>query len=232
MAWEVEATDQFLEWWQGLSTDQQESVTDRVDLLAGTGPDLGRPVVDLIRTSRHQHMKELRAAKSGALRVLFMFDPRRQVIPPAGGRQKWRVEHLVRVGGARSRQSVRRLPERTARRRVDLMARTKFSELRAAVESRPGAQDRLAAKRAETLDEIRLYELRHGAAVSQAELAGRLDVTQGAISKLEHAEDVRVSTLRQYLDALGARLELVAVFDDEARRVPVHLGKLDGHSAV
>ena len=58
------------------------------------------------------------------------------------------------------------------------------------------------------------YELRHAEAVSQAELAGRLDVTLGAISKLEHSDDVRVSTLRQYLDALGARLELVAVFDD------------------
>ena len=61
--------------------------------------------------------------------------------------------------------------------------------------------------------------------MSQAELAGRLDVTQGAISKLEHSEDVRVSTLRQYLEALGARLELVAVFEDEDRRVPVNLGK-------
>jgi hypothetical protein len=49
--------------------------------------------------------------------------------------------------------------------------------------------------------------------------------TQGAISKLEHSDDVRVLTLRQYLEALGARLELVAVFDDEDRRVPVHLGK-------
>lgn len=105
------------------------------------------------------------------------------------------------------------------------MARTKFSELRKDVDARPGAKARLAAKRAETLDEIRLYELRHAEAVSQAELAGRLDVTQGAISKLEHSEDVRVSTLRQYLEALGARLELVAVFEDEERRVPIHLGK-------
>ena len=104
------------------------------------------------------------------------------------------------------------------------MARTKFSELRAQLEARPGASERLAAKRAETLEEIRLFELRHNEAVSQAELAGRLDVTQGAISKLEHADDVRISTLRNYLDALGARLELVAVFDDEERRVPVHLG--------
>ncbi len=105
------------------------------------------------------------------------------------------------------------------------MARTKFSQLRREVEARPGASDRLAAKRAETLEEIRLWELRHAEAVSQVELAGRLEVTQGAISKLEHSEDVRVSTLRQYLEALGARLELVAVFDDEGRRVPIHLGK-------
>jgi len=105
------------------------------------------------------------------------------------------------------------------------MARTKFSELRKQVEARPGAAERLAAKRAETLEEIRLYELRHAEAVSQVDLAGRLDVTQGAISKLEHADDVRVSTLRLYLEALGARLELVAVFDEEERRVPINLGK-------
>lgn len=105
------------------------------------------------------------------------------------------------------------------------MPRRKFSELRDEVLARPGGAERLADLRAETLEEVQLYELRHAEAVSQAELAGRLEVTQGAISKLEHADDVRVSTLRQYLEALGARLELVAVFEDEDRRVPVQLGK-------
>lgn len=107
------------------------------------------------------------------------------------------------------------------------MPRTTFSELREAVVAKPGAAERLDALRRNTIEEIRLYELRHGEAISQVEMAGRLDVTQGAISKLEHSEDVRVSTLRQYLEALGARLELVAVFedDDDTRRVPVHLGK-------
>ena len=99
------------------------------------------------------------------------------------------------------------------------MARTKFSELRDAVVAKPGATERLAALRVETLEEIRLYELRHGEAISQVELAGRLDVTQGAISKLEHSEDVRVSTLRQYLDSAGMtrnywpeRVEIVESF--------------------
>jgi len=105
------------------------------------------------------------------------------------------------------------------------MARTKFTKLREEVLARPGATERVAQARAETLEEIRLYELRHRDAISQATLAGRLEVTQGAISKLEHSEDVRVSTLRQYLEALGARLELVAVFEDDDQRVPIHLGK-------
>jgi DNA-binding XRE family transcriptional regulator len=75
------------------------------------------------------------------------------------------------------------------------MARTRFSELRDTVVAKPGAVERLAGLRAETLEEIRLYELRHGEAISQAELAGRLDVTQGAISKLEHSDDGSVSRL-------------------------------------
>ena len=73
--------------------------------------------------------------------------------------------------------------------------------------------------------EIRLYELRHGEAISQAELAGRLDVTQGAISKLEHSEDVGfrrfASTSKRSVHVSNS----YAVFDDEDRRVPVHLGK-------
>lgn len=83
--WEVEITDEFIAWWDGPSVDQEESVTDRVGLLAERGPDLGRPVVDRIAGSRHHNMKELRASRGGALQVLCMFDPRRQVILLVGG---------------------------------------------------------------------------------------------------------------------------------------------------
>lgn len=77
----------------------------------------------------------------------------------------------------------------------------KFDDLVRQVKARPGAAERMAAEREAVLEEIRVYELCHAQAVSQAELAGRLEVTQGAISKFEHADDVRVSTLREYLDA-------------------------------
>jgi hypothetical protein len=54
-------------------------------VLAERGPDLGRPVVDRIVSSRHRNMKEQRGAKAGALRVLFAFDPRRTAILLLGG---------------------------------------------------------------------------------------------------------------------------------------------------
>jgi len=103
---------------------------------------------------------------------------------------------------------------------------TKWGKLRDELRAKPDAEAAIARAGEESADELRLYELRHAEAVSQAELAGRLEVTQGAISKFEHADDVRISTLRLYLEALGARLELVAVFDDDQeRRVPIHLGR-------
>ena len=83
--WEVEYTDQFEEWWIDLTEDQQAMVTGRVELLASAGPDLGRPAVDRISSSRHHNMKELRASAEGALRVLFAFDPRRHAILLLGG---------------------------------------------------------------------------------------------------------------------------------------------------
>ena len=107
-----------------------------------------------------------------------------------------------------------------------MSGRTKWSKLRDELDAKPGAERAIARAREQAVEGMRLYELRHAEAVSQVEMAGRLEVTQGALSKFEHADDVRISTLRQYLEALGARLEVVAVFDDEEeQRVPIHLGK-------
>jgi len=85
MGWDIEVTDQFRDWWADLTTDQQAAVSVRLELLGESGPSLGRPAVERIRTSRHHSMKELRSSERGALRVLFMFDPRRQVILLLGG---------------------------------------------------------------------------------------------------------------------------------------------------
>lgn len=53
-----------------------------IELLEERGPQLGRPIVDTVKASRHKNMKELRPGSAGRseLRVLFAFDPNRQAI--------------------------------------------------------------------------------------------------------------------------------------------------------
>lgn len=89
--WEVEFTDQFHQWWNQLTEQQQEALDDRVMLLAEHGPSLKRPVVGKITGSRHANMKELRVSAAGTLRVLFAFDPRTHAILLIGGDKsgKW-----------------------------------------------------------------------------------------------------------------------------------------------
>lgn len=95
--WEVEFTEQFEDWWNTLSTDQQEALTARVSLLEEGGPGLGRPVVDTVASSRHSNMKELRASSDGALRVLFVFDPRRMAILLLGGNKSGQWDEWYRT---------------------------------------------------------------------------------------------------------------------------------------
>lgn len=84
MAWEVEYTDQFGEWYEGLDVFEQDRVISAVGKLEQGGPALGRPFVDSVKTSRHSNMKELRPL-GGNLRILFAFDPRRMAILLLGG---------------------------------------------------------------------------------------------------------------------------------------------------
>jgi hypothetical protein len=82
--WEVEFTEQFEEWWDGLEEEEQEAIWAAVKILEEKGPALGRPLVDSVHQSRHSNMKELRPP-SGNLRILFAFDPRRIGILLIGG---------------------------------------------------------------------------------------------------------------------------------------------------
>lgn len=91
------------------------------------------------------------------------------------------------------------------------MAR-KFSELRARMS--PEAQSRSAARAEAMLVEMQLQELRKARNVTQVEVARAMSVEQASISKLERREDMYVSTLREYVKALGGELKLVASFPD------------------
>jgi hypothetical protein len=88
--WTVEYTDQFGEWWDTLTAEDQQAIDAAVRLLEESGPGLGRPLADTVEGSRHQNMKELRVR---TIRILFAFDPRRTAILLIGGdkRGRWQT---------------------------------------------------------------------------------------------------------------------------------------------
>lgn len=86
MTWEVEYTDQFSEWWDGLTARQQDDLGVVVRLLEVHGPNLSFPYSSTLNGSRHGRMRELRAQSGGKpLRTLYAFDPRRMAILLIGG---------------------------------------------------------------------------------------------------------------------------------------------------
>lgn len=95
------------------------------------------------------------------------------------------------------------------------MTRTRpFSELADKVRSDPVRRQEIETYKRAMRDVLALAELRAGRGVTQKELAATAGVLQANISRIEHEEDLYLSTLRGYLAALGAELELNAVFPE------------------
>jgi predicted transcriptional regulator len=63
--------------------------------------------------------------------------------------------------------------------------------------------------------EMNLSKLRELTGKTQVEVAHLVEMTQSELSRAERRDDHLVSTLRRYVEALGGRLEVVAVFDDK-----------------
>ncbi len=78
---------------------------------------------------------------------------------------------------------------------------------------RPG-RDRKASKGQG--GEMALHELRQARARSQESLAQGMKIGQPAVAKLERRDDMHVSNLRRYVEALGGKLEIKAQFPDRS----------------
>ena len=86
MACEVEYTDEFNEWWEGLTAEEQLSVEYSVGLLIEKGIALPSPYSSQIKSSKHGHMRELRVQHQGRpYRVLYAFNPERNAVLLLGG---------------------------------------------------------------------------------------------------------------------------------------------------
>ena len=90
----------------------------------------------------------------------------------------------------------------------------------------PQVQARVDARVKATLQTMPLAEIRKAFGMTQADLAGKLDVAQGSVSKFENAADMYLKTLRKYVEALGGELHLTAKFADGRELEIGHLAEM------
>lgn len=84
--WQVDYTDEFEIWWNGLSESRQIDIDASVQLLEKLGINLPFPHTSKIANSKHSHMRELRVQSKGTpIRILYAFDPKRHAILLIGG---------------------------------------------------------------------------------------------------------------------------------------------------
>ena len=103
-----------------------------------------------------------------------------------------------------------------------------FRHLRARMS--PEAQAAAAQKTPAMLAAMPLQELRQARQLSQEQLATILRVKQASISKLERRADMYISTLRQFIEAMGGELEIMAKFPEGVVKI-TQFQELDSYPA-
>ena len=83
----------------------------------------------------------------------------------------------------------------------------------------PGRRMKIEQRFQESLASMPLDELRRTREMTQLQLGEALGVHQSEVSKIEHRTDICVSTLVEYVEALGGHLEIRAVFPDREVRI-------------
>lgn len=97
------------------------------------------------------------------------------------------------------------------------MPNPNFREL---IEAIPPARRQKIEKRfQESVASMPLDALRKAREMTQLQLGEVLGVHQSEVSKIEHRADICVSTLAEYVEALGGHSEIHAVFPDRQIRI-------------
>lgn len=104
----------------------------------------------------------------------------------------------------------------------------RYNELREQIRRDDGRRERVAAYRQAMEDALALAEIREKRALTQTDLARVLETSQANVSRIERQRDLYLSTLADYVAALGGTLKISAVFDDEEVEIGVGTNTVRG----
>src|SRR5580698_7089684 len=100
----------------------------------------------------------------------------------------------------------------TSRRLENRIMARKWREIRGTFS--PEVEAEIARRVKEAAGVMTLYQLREARSLTQVNLAKVLNVNQGAVSRMEKRTDMYVSTLRNFIQAMGGQLQVKAIFPE------------------
>jgi transcriptional regulator with XRE-family HTH domain len=96
----------------------------------------------------------------------------------------------------------------------------------------PARRKKVEARAAALIaEEMSLRELRQAHRLTQQRVAKTLGIGQEGVSKLEKRTDLLLSTLREYVEAMGGTLSIVAAFPDHQPVIVTGLVAIDAPRA-
>jgi hypothetical protein len=110
VAYALVMTQEVRAWLHDLRKRDQASaiqVGQAIGMLLEAGPELGRPLADRVHHSRLTNLKELRPGSAGRseIRILYIFDPKRNAVLLAAGDKagKWEAWYRQAIALAEQR---------------------------------------------------------------------------------------------------------------------------------
>ena len=97
----------------------------------------------------------------------------------------------------------------------------KFAEIEKEILAHPQRREEIEREQDAMRTSVRLEELRTLRETTQVQLAEMLGVSQANVSRIERGDNIYLRTLADYAAALGGRLEINVVFEDDV--VPLGL---------
>jgi predicted XRE-type DNA-binding protein len=90
-----------------------------------------------------------------------------------------------------------------------------WSEISAKLRADPERRARIEQREQAILAELTIAQLREARGVTQGKIAERMNVTQSNVSHFERNPNIFLRSLADYVEALGGRLEVRAIFPEQ-----------------
>ena len=92
----------------------------------------------------------------------------------------------------------------------------------------PARREKIEARSKELVAKyMTLQDVRKALNLTQKDLAKHLEIGQDSVSRMEKRTDLLISTLRNYINAMGGELQLIARFPDRPPREITGIAELE-----